>query len=673
MATATLSIDLEARLARLEQDMSRATKLVERSAGQMERSFAAAGRQITSALGAISATVVVGAMTQIASATIKGIDALNDFADATGTTVENASALEDIARRTGSSVESVSGALIKFNAQIQEGLKPGSEAARVFELLGLNAKELADIDPAEALLKTAQALAQFEDDGNKARVVYQLFGKSVREVAPLLKDMAENGRLNATVTAQQAAEAEKFVKAVAQASKTIQDLARSALLPMVEQFNALNAAFNDAGNYVLGITDKMKPLTVFMQTLSVLGSNVAYVFRETGREIGAMAAQAAALARGDWAAVSEIRRLRLADSADARSNQDALDARLMRLNEVPLASYSNEGRRGGRPSVGRAADAAKAGAAAASEAERYLEALQRQVESSLELTAVEKVLFDLNNNRLTLSNGVTREQLLLAAQVVDSLKEEAKWQDAVNKSAREAADARNREYEDAIKAARANEEADRARLRGILDNTDTGKFRARQQDLDFLQRMRQAEKLTLQEYSEAVRERFGLSKELEKTKSFTDELGLSFTSAFEAAIAGGNGLRDVLKGLDRDIIAIFTRQFITKPLGDALGKVLGGGSGGGGGFLAGIGNWIGSLFAGGFADGGFIPPGKWGVTGERGPEPIFGGRAGVTVRPAGGMSVTNHFTIAGPVDRRTQQQIAAAAMRGVQMASQRGN
>jgi hypothetical protein len=37
----------------------------------------------------------------------------------------------------------------------------------------------------------------------------------------------------------------------------------------------------------------------------------------------------------------------------------------------------------------------------------------------------------------------------------------------------------------------------------------------------------------------------------------------------------------------------------------------------------------------GFATGGYIPPLTWGMTGERGPEPVFGGRTGVTVVPNG--------------------------------------
>jgi hypothetical protein len=63
-----------------------------------------------------------------------------------------------------------------------------------------------------------------------------------------------------------------------------------------------------------------------------------------------------------------------------------------------------------------------------------------------------------------------------------------------------------------------------------------------------------------------------------------------------------------------------------------------------GGFISKIGSVIGSvfksivgaiggLFGGGFAEGGFLGAGQWGIAGENGPEPIFGGRTGVSVIP----------------------------------------
>ena len=61
----------------------------------------------------------------------------------------------------------------------------------MLKAIGLNAQELRRIDPAEALQRVAVALNRYSDDGNKARIVQELFGKSVREVAPFMKDPAE--------------------------------------------------------------------------------------------------------------------------------------------------------------------------------------------------------------------------------------------------------------------------------------------------------------------------------------------------------------------------------------------------------------------------------------------------------------------------------------------------
>lgn len=65
-------------------------------------------------------------------------------------------------------------------------------------------------------------------------------------------------------------------------------------------------------------------------------------------------------------------------------------------------------------------------------------------------------------------------------------------------------------------------------------------------------------------------------------------------------------------------------------LGSVISNVAGAvfGGGGGGGFLGdifgGLSNGIGKLFGGFFADGGFLPAGKFGVVGDRGPELITG-------------------------------------------------
>lgn len=136
-----------------------------------------------SALALLGIGVSLAGFVAATKAAIDGLDALKDASDITGASVENLSALEDVARRNGQSLDTVTTSLVKFN-QVLGGIKPGNDADQALKALGLRAAELKALDPAEALRQTAVALSAYADDANKARLVQELFGKSIREVGP---------------------------------------------------------------------------------------------------------------------------------------------------------------------------------------------------------------------------------------------------------------------------------------------------------------------------------------------------------------------------------------------------------------------------------------------------------------------------------------------------------
>jgi hypothetical protein len=70
-------------------------------------------------------------------------------------------------------------------------------------------------------------------------------------------------------------------------------------------------------------------LTTIFEALTVTGLNVAYVFKQIGMGIGGAAAQATALAQGNWDQVKEIRRLMVADMARDRAEVDAQSAAIL--------------------------------------------------------------------------------------------------------------------------------------------------------------------------------------------------------------------------------------------------------------------------------------------------------------------------------------------------------
>jgi lambda family phage tail tape measure protein len=238
MALATLSIDLEARLAKLEEGMSRATRVAERSAAAIEARYTRIGSAVRAVAGVIGSAFAGVSLGVLVRNTVNGVDALNDLRDATGASIENLSALEDVADRTGTGFQEMGSSLIRFNKVLADA-KPGSDAANIFKTLGLDVARLRALDPAEALRQVAVALSGYAVEGGKARAVQELFGKSVKDAAPFLDELAKRGKLVATVTTEQAAEVEKFNQELDGLQKNVKDTARELTSSLIPALNRL--------------------------------------------------------------------------------------------------------------------------------------------------------------------------------------------------------------------------------------------------------------------------------------------------------------------------------------------------------------------------------------------------------------------------------------------------
>lgn len=95
-----------------------------------------------------------------------------------------------------------------------------------------------------------------------------------------------------------------------------------------------------------------------------------------------------------------------------------------------------------------------------------------------------------------------------------------------------------------------------------------------------------------------------------------------------------------------------------------------------GGWLGTILRGLGRSFGGGFAEGGQLGPGQWGIAGENGPEPIYGGRTGMTIYPAsesGGAALVQNFTIdARGADAGVEARIRIAVQEAAALGARQG-
>ncbi len=427
MPIATLSIDIEARLARLEEGLDKAARINAKAAQDVEQRWSSTGAAVKSALAPLAAAFSVEALRQFVLGNAHAVESLNDIAASTGSTVQAISALQDVAQRTGKPIEAVDQALIKFNLALNNA-KPDSDAERAFTAIGLSAAELKKQDPAEALRRAAVALSGFADDGNKARLVQVLFGKSLREVAPLLKDLARQTELVGSVTQEQAERAEAFVKALGQfenASTRMRQAFVGSLLPTLTE---VIKSFTSTESGARDMSSAVQAALVPIEALAILGANIAFVFKGAGRELGAWEAQLQALARLDISAFRAIGAAVTEDGERARAELDALEQRILHAKdalkrlETPQEAFRRT-ELTTLPSVGDIAGGMKE---KTGDAQKYIEKLQEAQLAVLELSAVERADFDIASGKIKDITKDTRAQILELARGLDLLKEKTK-------------------------------------------------------------------------------------------------------------------------------------------------------------------------------------------------------------------------------------------------------
>ena len=588
-------------------------------------------------LGAgVAGALSVGALVNFTRAAIDSIDALNDTADATGSTIEAVSALEAVGLRTGTSIDTVTGSLVKFNSVLSDS-KPGTEAAEILKRLGLSAAELKAQDPSEALRRTAVAFAKFADDGNKARAMQELFGKSVKEVAPFLKDLAEQERLVGTTSAEAAAEAEKFNKSLAVLSTNATLLTRDLAGPLVTSINKTVEAFREGKKQGESFFQTLR-----REQLKLVGIDIG--LPNTGGAEGTF---------------GEPDRPSLGGGRPRNEGGGGVDWELIEENRK------------------RAEEAKRFAEQGARAAQSYIDGLNRQLQATKDLTVAEAVLADIRAGRAGIvTSRQQQDALAIAAQI-----------DAANRLAI-AEKERERRVIESNQAVQASYEQAQAAMRSV-----EAPIERLNRELIEINKLA-AENPFLQGETKLRLEAEAWKRLADSTKVAATELDIFSKNAAENIQAAfGDGLVDIMNGNFKNIGDGFV-QMLNRMAAEALAADLarklfgadakGGVSGTGGLFgsiLGGIGSWFGFGGVPGMAGGGIAQPGGLYQVAENRPEMLdvngrqfllMGNQRGkIDPNPKVGQqrSTVNNVTINVPqtTSRATGSQLAADFQRRLAM------
>jgi hypothetical protein len=198
-------------------------------------------------LGGLGGVLSAGAFVAFARTAISSAAALDDMAEATGASVEGLSRLTDIARIGGQDIGQVETAMVRLTKALAGSDDESKGAGAAFKALGLTMEQLQNSAPDQALEAVARAFAKFEDGAGKTAAALAIFGKSGAQLLPLLKDIAEQSERVASLTGEQAAQAEKLEKNFAALSVSASNYARSLISDLVPALNKFFETANKAG------------------------------------------------------------------------------------------------------------------------------------------------------------------------------------------------------------------------------------------------------------------------------------------------------------------------------------------------------------------------------------------------------------------------------------------
>lgn len=312
----TLTIEMAANVARLQQDMAKATSVVDSATKSIQKAAGMAG----TALGAIGVGLSASVFAGWIKGAINAADEASKLAQKAGLAVKDVAGLTLAFEQSGLTAGDVAGAMSKLS----RGMADGNKA---FAAMGLTAQN------ADGTLKsTRQMLGEvagkfegYADGAGKTALAMELFGKSGADMIPLLNGgaaaldefdaMAKT--LGLTLDEETAKNAEKFNDTLDLMGKAGQGVATQIAAQLLPTLTSVAGELFNTMTQGDGLRKTADFLATALKGLYIVGMTVVRVFSAVGSLLGAVGASIAAALNGDFAQASDIWKMHLADNAQA--------------------------------------------------------------------------------------------------------------------------------------------------------------------------------------------------------------------------------------------------------------------------------------------------------------------------------------------------------------------
>jgi hypothetical protein len=532
MALATLTIDINARLANIERDLGKAAHIAEKNGKKMEAAFAGAKAAFIGLGAALGAGTILSGIKTV----IDGADQLQKASQKYGIAVEQLSALKYAGELSDVSLEAIGNGLKKLSVNMLDTAAGTGEAKDAFKALGLSVTAasggLKSSD--QVLAEISDKFAGMEDGAGKTAIAVKLFGRAGADLIPLLnqgsKGLADMNKeaeqLGAIVGGDLTRKSEEFNDNLTRLSRTFDafkvSLAGSILPDLVKFTGTLVEATKASGGLLKGIE--------MILSLPVAGS--------------------------------------VYDNFDAiKKELENIDRKIAEMEAKPffLRGLNLSGLKKNR---------------------EELEQQLKFVESIIHQRGGGKEVFDFGP---AVWASKTKSPDLPNDNALKALKK------AADEARQAMAAAAQTAYDNALAAAEADAQIEKLR-NSYVDMVEPAAQAMRELrkfdeiapalglTAEQLERIRDTlqEKIDFEQYGKPLKD---ITEEVQRQGDLARDLGMTFQSAFEDAIVSGKHFQDVLQGLAQDLLRIFVRKAFTSLIGSLFGGPAGGA---GAGFFGGL-------------------------------------------------------------------------------------
>ena len=340
--------------------------------------LAADAKSVASGLGGVGAafSVLGGVAASVFSVqAVKGavdmLDQLDDLSEKTGIATEALSALRYAGEVVGTPVEALATGIRKLSLNMAAAAGGGKEQAAAFQAIGVSFKNLdGSLRGSDQVLGAiADKFASFRDGPEKAALAVELFGKAGADMIPLLNKgsagidelRAEAERLGVVFSGDLAGQAAEFndnLKKIQISAQGFATTLAGELVPSLNELARIMLESKDGSNSLAQIMGT--GLKTALESVVILATDVAFVLKGIGREIGAIGAQAVALATLDIKGFNAISQAVKEDGVRAKKELDALQARILGAGNA--STYKDPRILGGVDSIKAQAEALKSAA-----------------------------------------------------------------------------------------------------------------------------------------------------------------------------------------------------------------------------------------------------------------------------------------------------------------------